>query len=60
MFDSYAGATFPGLVDLMFGIEKLEGEEKVEQWEKVKKHLATIIFCIDSAIFGLKPWTSFE
>lgn len=59
-FDSYAGDTFPGLVDLMFGIEKLEGEAKVEQWEKVKQHLATIIFCIDSATSGLKPWTSFD
>lgn len=59
-FDSYAGATFPGLVDLMYGIEDLEGDAKIEQWEKVKKHLATIIFCIDSATFGLKPWTSFD
>ena len=59
-FDSYAGDTFPGLTDLMYGIERLGDVEAAAQWEKVKQHLATVIFCVNSATFGLKPVEGFQ
>lgn len=52
-YDAYAGATFPGLVDLMYEIDLAEDSE--ERWEEVRKHLATIIFAINSANTVLKP-----
>ena len=57
--NSYAGATFPGLVDLMYGIEKLEGAAKTEQWTKVEKHLAAVTFLIDSAAATLNDPSQF-
>lgn len=51
--DTYAGATFPGLVDLMYGIE--EAEDADERWNEVKKHFAALIFVIESATSVLSP-----
>ncbi|ELU12569.1 hypothetical protein CAPTEDRAFT_201615 [Capitella teleta] len=51
--DAYAGATFPGLVDLMFEIE--DGNE--EDWNEVKHHYAALIFVIESATLVLCPPT---
>ena len=59
-FDSYAGATFPGLVDLMWRIDQLSAKEQTQKWEDVKRHLATIIYTVESAISVLKPTTQFN
>lgn len=55
--DAYAGATFPGLVDLMFDIEG--APDAMERWEGVKRHLAALIFCVKSAATVLAPVTQF-
>ena len=47
MNDAYAGSTFPGLVDLLYEIERSENPD--ERWEQVRHHLAAIIFAIQSA-----------
>ncbi|XP_013407202.1 N-acetylated-alpha-linked acidic dipeptidase 2-like [Lingula anatina] len=42
----YAASSFPGLSDLMYGLDE-NGPE--EQWEEVKKHLAVIVYTIQAA-----------
>jgi hypothetical protein len=59
-FDSYAGTTFPGLVDLMWHIDRLTGQESTDQWNRVRRHLATIIYTIESATSVLRPVTDFN
>jgi len=54
-FDSYAGATFPGLIDLMWEIDEREPADQKNQWERVRQHLATIIFCTNSATHVITP-----
>jgi len=54
-FNSYAGTTFPGLVDLMWEIEERVDEDKTKQWERVKQHLATVTYAIDSASNVITP-----
>ncbi|XP_067680231.1 N-acetylated-alpha-linked acidic dipeptidase 2-like [Haliotis asinina] len=50
--DSYAGSSFPGLVDLLFEIEKDPDVEA--RWERVKRHFSVIVFTIDSAASTLR------
>ncbi|XP_071079774.1 N-acetylated-alpha-linked acidic dipeptidase 2-like [Haliotis cracherodii] len=50
--DSYAGSSFPGLVDLLFEIEKAPDVDA--RWERVKKHFSVILFTIDSAASTLR------
>jgi len=59
-FDSYAGDTFPGLVDLMWEIQDRTGQDKTDQWELVKQHLAAIIYCVNSATYTVKPVVTFN
>ena len=51
--DAYAGATFPGLVDLMFQIDTAPDQDW--RWSEVKRHLAALVFCIESAVSVLEP-----
>jgi hypothetical protein len=61
LFNSYAGTTFPGLVDLMWGIEGIaDPVEKAQRWEEVKRHLATIIYTIESATSVLRETSKFN
>jgi len=59
-FNSYAGDTFPGLVDLMWEIEKRSEDDQIQQWERVKHHLSVIIYSINSAVKVLKPVIQFN
>jgi len=59
-FDSYAGDTFPGLIDLMWEIEARQGDDQLKQWELVKQHLASLIYCVNSATSTMKPVTAFN
>ena len=59
-FDSYAGVTFPGLVDLMWEIEDRDVNDQSHQWELVRQHLAAVIYSVDSATSSLKPVTEFN
>ena len=58
--DSYAGSSFPGLVDTMFEIEKLTGDEEDARWEEVAKQLSIITFFIENAAASLQPPTLFH
>ena len=57
MFDAYSGAMFPGLTDLMYEIDKQA--DPAARWEMVKKHYATIVFCVGKAAATLKPVADF-
>lgn len=52
--DAYAGSSFPGLVDLLFEIEK-----EPARWERVRQHFSVILHTIQSAGASLRDTTSF-
>ncbi|KAH9494444.1 Glutamate carboxypeptidase 2 [Bulinus truncatus] len=52
--DAYAGSSFPGLVDLLFQIDR-----EPERWEKVKQHFSVILQTIQSAGAMLRDVTNF-
>ena len=47
--NSYAGSSFPGIVDLIYEIENDPKVDPKAKWEEVKKHLAAVVFAIHSA-----------
>ena len=56
MHNTYAGSAIPGLIDSLFKIEKTEGAEEVERWDKVKEHLAALTYFIHAAANYLKEF----
>ncbi|CAL1542368.1 unnamed protein product [Lymnaea stagnalis] len=52
--DAYAGSSYPGLVDLLFEIDK-----EPARWEKVRQHFSAILHTIQSAGASLRETTSF-
>ncbi|XP_033735883.1 N-acetylated-alpha-linked acidic dipeptidase 2-like [Pecten maximus] len=57
--NSYAGSSFPGLVDSLFEIETIPEAEAVARWEIVKHHFSVIVFTINSAQSTLREVSSF-
>ena len=55
--DAYAGSSFPGLVDLLFEIDK--HPEPKERLEQVRQHFSTILQTIQSAGATLRNVSSF-
>ncbi|CAG2195783.1 NAALAD [Mytilus edulis] len=55
--NSYAGSSFPGLVDALFEIEK--DPNQTQRWNVVKKHYSVILFTIESAASTLREVTKF-
>ena len=58
--DSYAGSSFPGLVDTLFEIHKLTGEDFTERLEEVKKQFSIVTFHIQSAAALLQEYDNFQ
>lgn len=58
--NSYAGSSFPGIVDTLFEIEKLTGKELTDRWEDVKKQFAILTFRIQLAAAILQDMSSFQ
>eukprot|EP00923_Selenidium_pygospionis_P043201 GHVN01074470.1.p1 GENE.GHVN01074470.1~~GHVN01074470.1.p1 ORF type:complete len:329 (+),score=18.92 GHVN01074470.1:86-988(+) len=54
-FNSYSGgASFPGLDNLLFDVESMGNQtRRARRWEEIRRHLATLIFTIDSAAGSL-------
>jgi len=48
-FDSYSGAAFPGVSDLLHGVDKLSQEEKKTRFKEVKKHLSDLMIIFRQA-----------
>ena len=57
--NAYAGASFPGIVDAMFDIEKATAEESGPRWRLVHKQLAVVTFFIETAAASLLPSTRY-
>jgi len=54
-FNTYSSSSFPGLVDLMWGIDRLSPSERLGRWQQVRRHLATVIYTVQSASSVLRP-----
>ncbi|CAC5368895.1 NAALAD [Mytilus coruscus] len=57
LVNTYAGSSFPGLVDSLFEIEK--DPDQKGRWNIVKKHFSVILFTIESATSTLREVTKF-
>ena len=55
----YGASTFPGLKDLTFNLEKLEGEERFSRVEDIKKHISDLMIMMNSAAKFLRPPADF-
>lgn len=55
--NSYAGSSFPGLIDSLFEID--EDQDQAGRWKKVKKHFSVILFTIESAASTLRDVAKF-
>ncbi|XP_037082814.1 N-acetylated-alpha-linked acidic dipeptidase 2-like isoform X2 [Pollicipes pollicipes] len=51
--DGYTGVTFPGLVDLLHGVEELPAKERAARWQKIRQHVSVLSYLIGSAAHGL-------
>ena len=54
-FNSYGGAAFPAIGDLLHEIEKLTGEEKETRWKEIKRHVSDLMIMVNEAARFLNP-----
>ena len=54
-FNSYGGAAFPGIGDLLHEIDDLKAEERSERWKEIKKHVSDLMIMIQEAARFLRP-----
>jgi len=55
MFDAYGGSAFPGLGDLLYGIDDLSAEAKSARVKQLKKHVSDLMITMMRATDFLKP-----
>lgn len=51
--NKYAGESFPGIYDALFGIEHSADQEKA--WNEVKRQISVAAFTVHAAAMTLKP-----
>ena len=49
-----AGSSFPGLRDLIFDFDDLEGKDKLERVTEIKKHVSDLLIMFRQASHWLK------
>ena len=54
-FNSYAGAAFPGISDLLHEIDGLDTEAKKDRWKEIRKHVSDLMIMIKEAARFLRP-----
>jgi hypothetical protein len=54
-FNTYGGAAFPAVGDLLHEIDELEPKAKAERWEELKKHVSDLMIMIKEAARFLRP-----
>jgi len=54
-FDAYGGAAFPGLGDLVHGIEEMSESDRAVQIEKLKRHTSDLMILVNRAAKYLQP-----
>ncbi|XP_025105253.1 putative N-acetylated-alpha-linked acidic dipeptidase [Pomacea canaliculata] len=57
--DAYAGSSFPGLVDLLFDIDKLQADRLAERWKEIQHHFSVLVNAIQAAGYTLRDVTEF-
>merc|ERR1711892_1382903 len=57
LFDAYGGSAFPGVGDLMFGLDSLDSAspEYEKKFKQLKKHISDLMIIIQRAADYLKP-----
>ena len=48
-FNSYGGAAFPGISDLLHEIEELDPKAKSERYKELKRHVSDLMIMIQEA-----------
>ena len=48
-FNSYGGAAFPGIIDLLHEIDDLDNDSKKKRYEKLKRHVSDLMIMIKEA-----------
>ena len=54
-FNNYAGASFPGISDLLHEIDDLDDELKASRWNQIRQHLSDLMIMILEAERFLRP-----
>ena len=54
-FNTYGGAAFPGISDLLHEIDDLPPQDHVKRWKEVKKHVSDLMIMINEAARFLNP-----
>ena len=54
-FNSYAGAAFPGISDLLHEIDGLDSEAKKDRWKDIRRHVSDLMIMIKEAARFLRP-----
>ena len=52
----YGGAAFPGISDLLHGLDELETEERAERLLELRKHLSDLMILFSQAASWLQPF----
>lgn len=55
-FNSYGGAAFPGIADLLHEVEELSPEERDQRTTKLRRHLSDLMIVFRQAASWLAPW----
>ncbi|CAL4108335.1 unnamed protein product, partial [Meganyctiphanes norvegica] len=53
-FNNYAAAAFPMITDLLYGLEKLSGDDLINRHKEICKHISDLTIMVHSAINMLK------
>ena len=54
-FNSYAGAAFPGISDLLHEIDDLKDGAKSARWKEIRRHVSDLMIMIQEAARFLNP-----
>ena len=54
-FNSYAGAAFPGISDLLHEIDDLKDGAKSARWKEIRRHVSDLMIMIQEAARFLHP-----
>ncbi|XP_023326545.1 N-acetylated-alpha-linked acidic dipeptidase-like protein [Eurytemora carolleeae] len=54
-FDAYGGSAFPGIGDLLYGLDELSETDRTAQIKKLKRHISDLMIVVDRAGKYLRP-----
>jgi len=64
LFDAYGGSAFPGIGDLLYKLDEVQGDTSSSEYKavlkQIKKHVSDLMIIIKRAAHYLKPIPTFE